>query len=110
MRKYVQAARDDKGRLIAKGMLKYGVKIGSELHKEFVLREALTGDVMDAELNASTSNPLNFNIELLRHQLVSIGTFDGALDIGMLRTMRTADTNILRAAQAELDLAGEAEQ
>jgi phage FluMu protein gp41 len=108
--KYVQADRDDKGRLVAKGRLKRGLKIGTEVHHDFVLHEALTGDLLDAEREASTDLPLNFNMALLVRQIESVGTYSDAITLGMLRNLSPGDSATMREAQAELSIAGEVEQ
>lgn len=107
---YVQAERDDKGQLVANGKLKKGMKIGSEVHRDFVLREMNTGDMLDAEREAGTETPLNYNTQVLLRQLVKVGTFDGPFVVSMLRQLSAQDFNLLRDAQAELSLAGEVQQ
>lgn len=108
--RHVQAERDDKGRLQATGTLKKGIKIGSEQHKSFVMREINTGDLLDAEREATTDTALNYNAAVLVRQLVKIGSFEGPFTIGMIRALPPGDFNTLREAQAELSIAGEVEQ
>lgn len=107
---YLQSERDAKGRLIAKGLLKHGLKIGDAVCKHFTLQEAITADLLAAEDTASIQQALGFSAALLARQLVSIDEFDGPFTPGMLGQLRVGDFNILRAAQLEIDKAGEIEQ
>jgi phage FluMu protein gp41 len=104
---YVDAERNDKGLLVATGTLKRGLKIGTELHQEFALQEALTADLLAAELKAQTDTPLNFNTQVLVRQLVRIGSFTGPFTSELLAALRPFDFNRLRAAQNELEIVGE---
>lgn len=104
--KYVQPERIN-DRLIAKGTLRKGMKIGGEVAKEFEMREAITADLLAAETDASTENALNFNAALLSRQLVRVGTFEGPFTVGMIGKLCTQDFKILRDAQAEFDIVGE---
>jgi phage FluMu protein gp41 len=107
MNKYVQTERNAAGRLVAKGSLKHGLKIGAEVHQVFEMQEPITGDLLSAERVASIDNPLNFNTALLARQLISIGSFVGPFSSDLLSALRVADFNLLREAQAELSLLGE---
>ena len=91
------------------GPLKVGIKIEGNLHKTFEMREALLDDLLDAENEVDVTKPLNFNAELVARQLIKVGSYEGPFTVGMLRgRMKPADWRILRAAQTELDLMGEA--
>jgi|GEM_PF-765019 Mu-like prophage FluMu protein gp41 len=107
--KYVQPERNDKGRLVAKGTLKHGLKIGDEVHREFEMQEPNTGDLFAAEQETTVQNVMTFNGALMARQLVRIGSFAGPFTLGMIGTLRTVDFNLLREAQTELDVLGEAE-
>lgn len=104
---YVEATRDSDGRLIATGTLKRGLKIGSSVHKEFLLREAITGDLLAAEQQSRTETVLNFSAAVLARQLVRIGSFEGPFTVGMLSELRAYDFGVLRNAQLEIDAVGE---
>lgn len=107
--KYVQAERNGDGLLVASGTLRRGIKIGSDTHKDFELKESISGDLLAAERDASMNHVLNFNAAVLARQLVRLGTFTGPFTVGLIAQMRTGDFNILREAQAELDVVGEAD-
>lgn len=90
--------------LTIKGHFKYGLKIKDVSQKEFVLREASTDDLFAAEGDASAvQTPLTYEGALAARQLVSVGTYDGPVSLGMLRTLKPLDFALLRAAQGELD-------
>lgn len=91
------------------GPLRHGFMINGVVHKTFTLREATVDDLLDAELEAEVSKPLNFNAQLLARQLVLVGTFEGPFTVGMIRRLKPADWRILRAAQSEVDNMGEDE-
>lgn len=91
------------------GPLKVGFNIQGVLHKDFQMREALVDDLLDAEQVVDLAKPLNFNAELMARQLVKVGSFEGPFTVGMLRRLKPVDWRILRAAQTEIDLMGEAE-
>ena len=77
------------------GPLKYGFSIDGVLYKDFELREATVDDLLDAEMEADITRPLNFSAQLMVRQLVKVG--------------KPADWRILRAAQSEVDDMGEVE-
>lgn len=91
------------------GPLKHGLLIAGALQKDFKLREATVDDLLDAELEADVSKPLNFNAHLLARQLVLAGTFEGPFTVAMIRRLKPIDWRILRAAQSEIDDQGEDE-
>jgi len=101
------------GFVIEKGILSgpftAGIEVAGVLQKNFKLREATVDDLLDAELEADVSRPLNFNAALLTRQLVAIGTFEGPVTMALIRRLKPADWRILRAAQAEVDALGEGE-
>ena len=89
------------------GPLKVGISISGVIHKDFELREALVGDMLDAENEADVTRPLNFNAQMMVRQLVRIGSYTGPFTVGMLSRLKPADWRILRAAQSEVDALGE---
>lgn len=90
------------------GPLPNGITLLGKKHFDFEMREALTGDLLDAELEADVTKPLHFNAQLMVRQLVRIGDFQGPFTVNMLRDIRPASWRILRSAQQELDALGEA--
>lgn len=89
------------------GTLPHGLVIEGVTHKEFVMREASVGDLLDAESEADVTQPLTFNAQMMAIQLVSVGTFNGPFTIGMIRTLKPSDYRALRAKQMVLDALGE---
>lgn len=89
------------------GPLRQGLLLAGEVHKGFTLREATVDDLLDAELEADVSRPLNFNAQLLVRQLVRVGSFEGPFTVAMIRRLKPVDWRILRAAQSEIDDLGE---
>ncbi len=91
----------------AAGTLPNGLVLDGVTHKDFVLREASVGDMLDAEAVADVNRPLTFNAQMMAVQLVSVGTFNGPFTIGMIRSLKPADYRELRAKQMVLDALGE---
>lgn len=91
------------------GSLLHGFEIGGVKHKDFLMREAMVDDLLDAELVADVGRPLNFNAELMSRQLIKVGSFEGPFTVNMIRRLKTPDWRLLRAAQAEIDDQGEDE-
>lgn len=92
-----------------KGKLPRGMVIEGATHAEFELREPTVEDLLDAELEADVTKPLNFNAQLMVRQLVRVGACTGPFTLGMIKRLHPADYRALRAAQMELDALGEAE-
>jgi phage FluMu protein gp41 len=106
---YLQSEPDEKGRRIAKGTLKRGLTIGNERHKEFVMRQAVMGDLFRAEEQVPSNQMLKFNAAIWSQTLCSLGSYDGPITIGMLELISQEDYAILRDAQMELDVSGESQ-
>lgn len=92
------------------GVLKHGLKVGTEVHKSFEIREASAGDLFAAETVAGVDRPIAFAAALLCQQLQSIGTFTGPFTIELIGKLKRSDLNILQEARLALDDEGEAEQ
>ena len=92
------------------GTLKHGLKIGDQVHKEFVLREGSAQDYFDAEAEADSSRPITFKAALTARQLVSIGTFNGPFSVAMLGRLKAVDLTALVEARDALEAEGEAGQ
>lgn len=84
-----------------------GMKVGSELHMDFEVREMTTADMLDAEIEVSTSKPLNYTAALASLQLVRVGTYEGPFTLKMVRSLDPVDFNILRAALNKVAALGE---
>lgn len=84
--------------------LRFGMKIGDAVHREFEMREATVEDMFEAEQLVDTSRPLAFNGQMMCRQLVRVGSFEGPFTLGMIRKLRPADYAVLRKAQLDLDV------
>jgi phage FluMu protein gp41 len=90
--------------LIVKGTLRFGLKIGEKVHKEFTIREASCDDMFNAEAEAHAVNtPLTYEAAMIARQLLSVGSYEGPFTVGVLRSLKPHDFALLREAQAELD-------
>lgn len=78
------------------GKFKKGMKIGKETHMDFELRQMTTEDMLDAEMEAPTSRPMNYNAALASLQLVRVGTYEGPFTLKMVRALHPLDYNELR--------------
>ncbi len=93
------------------GTLRHGLRIGDEVHKEFVLREGTAQDYFDAEAEAdSLGRPVAYKAALTARQLVSIGSYTGPFSVAMLGRLKVSDLYTLEAARDALEIEGEAEQ
>ncbi len=96
--------------LTVSGTLVRGMKVGEQVHKDFVMREASAGDYFSAEADATADRPMSYRGALLARQLVSVGTFNGPFTFGMIAKLSGRDMGILMDKQRELDSVGEGEQ
>ncbi|MTD32411.1 phage tail assembly protein [Paludibacterium denitrificans] len=90
--------------------LAFGLKIGADVHKEIEIRQALLGDMMDAENEASVTDPVTYRAALLTQITVRVGTFTGPLTVKMLRGLNPKDWRAISTAMQELENEGEDEQ
>lgn len=99
------------GAATRKGTLKYGLKVGDQVHKEFELRQATTGDYFDAEAvvgpQVATGGGIRMQAALITQQLVRIGKFEGPFTLELIGKLAPADFSALSAAREELELSGE---
>jgi phage FluMu protein gp41 len=86
---------------------KKGMKVGSEAHKDFELRQMTTKDMLAAELEVSSAHPLNFSAQLATRQLVRVGTFTGPFVVSMVEGLDPVDFATLRNGLTEVSLLGE---
>lgn len=89
------------------GTFKKGMKIGSEVHMDFELREMTTADMLDAELLVPANKPANFAAALASVQLVRAGTHTGPFTLSMVRNLGPVDFNLLRQGLNEVAALGE---
>lgn len=87
--------------------LKYGLKIGSETHKDVVVRDGNLADFFAAEKLASTDQTVTFEAALLIERIIRVGTFDGTLTMDIMGRLRPADFSVMRAAMKEAETLGE---
>lgn len=92
------------------GSLKHGLKVGDDVHKDFVLREGSAQDYFDAEAEADSNKPISYRAALVARQLVSIGSYKGPFTVRMLGKLKPVDLNKLMEARDALEAEGEAEQ
>ena len=90
-----------------KGTLRYGLKVGDQVHKQFELRQVTSGDYFAAEADASVSKDVTFRAALLARQLVRIGTFEGPFSLAVLAKVPPPDLNTMLDAREALELSGE---
>lgn len=88
------------------GTLRFGLKVGGALHKEFELRDCTAADYFDAENEAGTDKQLKFNAALVARQLVRIGDFQGPFNSALLGTLRPVDVRMMIDARDQLELEG----
>ncbi|MGH6714747.1 MAG: hypothetical protein ACREDC_01015 [Bradyrhizobium sp.] len=88
------------------GELFHGLKIGDTVHKHYVLREATTADLIDAEEDAPVSRQIAYQASLVARQTQKLGTFEGPLTMEMVRKLHPDDFNALVEAQQSLGAAG----
>lgn len=103
--------------------LKHGIKLVEKMHKECVIREATTGDILDAQDAAEKlvmvpgrdGDPVprlvvsdhRMGMELARRQIVSIGGIKGdPLSAEDFRLVHPEDLEIIQAELEKLDGAG----
>lgn len=94
------------------GKFVVGMEIAGTRYTEFELREAITGDLLDAEMDAGVSTPLNFNAQMMVRQLVKVRAangeeYAGPFAVGHIKVLKPADYRALRTKQVELDALGE---
>lgn len=78
------------------GKFKKGMRIGSEVHMDFELREMSTEDMLEAELEFTAATPMNFKAALAARQLVRVGTYQGPFTTSMVRKgLNPVDFDIL---------------
>lgn len=93
-----------------------GLKIADVTHKEVVMRELDSGDIIDAQMASEKITMLNNNpvvytsdvllgLEMLRRQIERIGTYEGPLSIKDLRKLSPSDFTLVQLKADELDMA-----
>lgn len=101
--------------------LKEGLKIGDVTHREAVLREPISGDIIEA-LEESEKvvllpgadrpepvlvvSPTMVGIHTLRRQIVQIGDYLGPLTLAEIKRLDPKDLDALQKKAEELEAAG----
>ncbi len=94
--------------LLEKGTLQHGLTIGEKTHKDFVMGPIENmGQMFDAEKECDVDKPMTFRAALMAAQLQSLGDYKGPFTLGMMRSLKPADYNLLSKA---LDILAEAEE
>lgn len=101
-------------KLTLSGQFKHGLLINAVLYTHFTLREADVGDMINAEQDAGSVNPVAFNAAMMAHQLTEVKTSDGKtysgpFTLGMLKPLKQTDFAALRNTMMELEKLGESE-
>lgn len=91
----------------AHGNLVRGMGVPGGQASEFVMREYTVADLLAAEAEASAMTPIAFNANLMALQLERVGGFGGPFTLNMIKALKPADWQVLRAAQQELERLGE---
>jgi phage FluMu protein gp41 len=87
-------------------LLTHGLKIGDEVYKDAVLREATVGDLLEATEEAERAvatpdgyqlltSPTALSFHLLRRQIVRVGTHEGPLTPAIAKRLHPDDLNLL---------------
>lgn len=97
------------GRLMARGTLKKGLKIGDATHTEFEMAEPLAGDLFGAEQDVQGGGELNMQGAMIARTLRKLGTYTGPFTLRMLSGLKLGDLEMLQAANRELDALGNAD-
>lgn len=93
-----------------------GLKIGEEIHREAVLREATAGDMIeateDSEMPVMTPEGYQLlvsntrvGVNMLCRQIVSIGGHPGPLTLAEIKKLSATDLNLLNQAAESLQTA-----
>lgn len=91
----------------AVGKLVRGMGVPGGVAKDFAMREYTVADLLAAEAEASAMTPIAFNANLMALQLERVGSFTGPFTLNMIKALKPADWQVLRAAQQELERLGE---
>ena len=105
--------------------LKHGLTIGEDVLKDVTLREVNAGDIIHAteeseklvfaQVAKDKSEPMLvpspglMGVNVLRRQIVSIGSLNGPLDLTMLEKLSADDLELLQTKAEELETAALAE-
>jgi phage FluMu protein gp41 len=99
----------------------HGLKIGEVVHLDAIIREATSGDIIDAmeeseklvllpgcdtQVPALVHSQTMVGIHTLRRQIVSIGDYKGPLSLGEIKRLHPTDLDRLQKKAEELEAAG----
>lgn len=96
-----------------------GLKIGDEVQREAVIREATLGDLIDATVESERAVPVQLpdgsveyqliaspvlvGLHMVRRRIVRIGSLDGPLPLPTIKKLSPRDFNLLHAEAEKLD-------
>ncbi|MBL1321508.1 MAG: phage tail assembly protein [Methylophaga sp.] len=99
--------------------LQHGLKVGDITYKQAVLREAIAGDIMEAQEDSEklmmvptaeggveaqfVVSPALMTGHVLRRQIKCIDDHQGPLDLAELKKLHPSDLNLLLDAQQKMD-------
>jgi phage FluMu protein gp41 len=108
-----------------KGTLKHGYKVGDEVYRDYVLREANAGDVIEANEESEklvvfpnaegrmepqfVPSPTMVGVHVLRRQVKVIGPISGPLPLVAMKTLHTDDMTQLQNDAEKLEQVEEIE-
>lgn len=84
-----------------------GMQIKDKTYMDFEVRQVTTEDILDAELDVSTSAPMNFQARLAAKQLIRVGDYTGPFTFKMVKSLDPKDFAALREALSEVQDLGE---
>ena len=97
--------------------LRDGLTVGDTTHRDAELREATTGDLIDATSDSEqlrrddqgeyhlVPSPTLLGLHVLRRQVLRVGEHKGPLSPRELRLLSTYDLNVLQGAALQLEAA-----
>jgi phage FluMu protein gp41 len=101
--------------------LKYGLKIGDVVYRNAVIREATSGDILDAmeesekvvllpgrdkDEPALVHSPTMVGIHTMRRQIINIDEYKGPLSLAEVKRLHPSDLDMLQKKAEELEAAG----
>ncbi len=89
-----------------KGMFPIGMKLGSDVHRDFEVREALVEDMVEAEKDVAPTDLHAFNVQMLCRVVTRVGTFTGPFTPVMFRRLKRPDYHALVQAMMQADELG----
>ncbi|MEX2450908.1 MAG: hypothetical protein WD407_08650 [Rhodospirillales bacterium] len=98
--------------------LKHGIAIGETVYKNAELREMSVGDIIDGSEESErlvakpqggyvlVESPTHAGINILRRQIVKLGTVEGPIDLSVMRNLNPHDLEFLQVVAEMIEQAG----